>query len=296
MKKRLHLMRIITMLSGMLLCPLMAEAVISLTSQSSTWDPILYLDDSDPTGDQQTGNAGNEADIVGDSSNAALYKLYDGSSDELAFRIRLGAEDNSNKGYDSATIVAFDIGNNGILDGYIGVELGAVGDVSGGKKQDVGIYQFTSIADTPNNTQSALSDRSDALVSYGSSNVDWSPVTDIDAGPVDIDGQGNPDHFLTFVVSFSDLTTSLGIEEDTTLGFVAITSQNLNQINNDYNGIDNNDPLFDGNAPWNNPDLPVTSLPYTPESEVPVPEASAYALLLGFVALAGVFARRPRRA
>ena len=37
-----------------LLTYLRSEAVIILTSLSSTWGPVMYLSDADPTDDQQT--------------------------------------------------------------------------------------------------------------------------------------------------------------------------------------------------------------------------------------------------
>lgn len=47
-------------------------AVITLNSSSSEWDAMLYQSDSDPSGDQQTGGAGGESDIVGSATVPAL--------------------------------------------------------------------------------------------------------------------------------------------------------------------------------------------------------------------------------
>jgi hypothetical protein len=103
----------------LLLGCLRAEAVIGVTTPSSEWVPVLYLSDADPTGDQQTAGAGgSEADIVGNSSYAALYKKYDGT--DFGFRIRMGADSNPS-GYDSATILGMDVTGDGSLDYYIGM-------------------------------------------------------------------------------------------------------------------------------------------------------------------------------
>lgn len=271
-----------------------------MTSPSSEWVPILYVGDSDPADDQQTSTGGGEADIVGNATTAALFKRYDPVDDQIAFRLRLGGDDNP-AGYTSATLIAFDIGGDGILDGYLGVEENAIGP--GNTKHDIGIFLFSGTADTPNNTQSVLASPSAPEYSYeqSGSNYNWSSVESIDgdddanpSSPVDVDGFGSDDYFLTFSVPFSDLADALNIDSGTVLGFVAITSQNLQQINNDFNGIDNNDPNFNPDAPWNDPDQPIVSQPYTPESESPIPEPAAFALLLGLAA--GIcLLRRPQR-
>lgn len=300
-------------------CGLSRAVIVTDASTVAGWAPILFLGNSDPTGDQQTANPGNEADIVGDSVSAALYKYYDGT--DMGFRLRLGAEDNSSQGYQSAAMIGMDITGDNILDFYIGAHINGVG--SGNEKLDIGIYQFIpGIATSPSTTQAALASSADYLFGYEQSgtNFNWSPVSQIDPGlssysvtdpdtgltrtvdPYNVDGvldnQGNPqpDHFLTFIVPYADIISAFsalapGFDEMTPMTFVAITSQNLNQVNNDFNGIDDGSL---GTPYGQGPDGGGSSLPYTPESEVPVPEPGAYALLASLCALVSVCGRRKR--
>ncbi len=211
----------------------------------------------------------------------------------------MGADSNPT-GFNSAAIIALDLGNDGILDFYIGVQ---VNGVNGNINHDVGIYQFTGLATNPSNTQSALASPSDPLVSY-EGRYDWSPVSSIDPdAPADLDGLGDDDYFLSFSVDFMDLVTAIdgtgwtdsegnGLSASTPLSFVAITSQNLNQINNDFNGIEGTDT--NSTTPWT--DLGGTSEEYSPESEEPlgaVPEPPSYGIILGVLCLLfAVFSRR----
>lgn len=280
-----------------LLC-LRSEAVIGITTPSSDWVPVLYLSDADPTGDQQTSGAGGtEADIVGNASYAALYKKYDGT--DFAFRIRMGADSNPS-GYDSATIIGIDVTGDGSLDYYIGAEIDGVG--ASNSKFDIGIYAFNGSALTPSETKMALAPSSAQLYGYEQTadNFNWSTVTSIDLAddpsvPADVDGIGNADYFLSFSVPFADLAAAMALEGvilsvDTPISFAAITSQNLNQINNDFNGVDGTDP--NSTTPWT--ESGGVSETYTPESQSPVPEPATYALVFGCVTLGFVACRRRR--
>lgn len=244
---------------------------------------------------------------MGDSVSAALFKYYDGTN--FGFRLRLGAQDNQNQGYQSAAFIGMDITGDAILDFYIGVEIDGVG--TGSEKLDIGIYQFaTGGAVSPSTTQGALANAANYIAPFGyeqtSTNFNWSQVSDIDTvDPYNVDGQldnqGNaqPDYFLTFIVPFDDIITAFstvvsGFNATTAMSFVAITSQNLNQVNNDFSGIDDsnlNNPYGGTPGDPNNPGGGL-SQPYTPESEVPVPEPSACALLVSLWALCLVFSRR----
>lgn len=166
-------------------------------------------------------------------------------------------------------------------------------------KYDIGIYAFDGPASTPAETKVALASSSAQLYGYEQTadNFNWSSVTSIDAtAPVDVDEIGNADYFLSFSVSFADLAAAMALDgvtldSGTPISFAAITSQNLNQINNDFNGVNGTDP--NSTTPWT--DSGGISETYTPESEVPVPEPSQYALLIGAAALGGVsIRRRPR--
>ncbi len=290
----------ITLFSLMALCSV-SEAVIGVASPSSEWVSILYLNDADPTGDQQTSGSGGgtEADIVGDVDHAALYKQYDEATDYFAFRIRMGA-DSSPAGYDSATLIGMDVDSDGSLDYYIGVEVDGVGAANA--KFDIGIYAFDGPASSPAETKAALASPSSQIYGYqmDSSNFNWSSVaaidgiTDLTSVDADVDQVGNPDYFLSFSVSFSHLAAAMGLDDasllTTPISFAAITSQNLNQINNDFNGVDGTDP--NSTTTWT--DSGGVSETYTPESEVPVPESATYALLFSLVMLGCAGSRRRR--
>ncbi|WP_269526083.1 hypothetical protein [Coraliomargarita parva] len=253
------------------------------------------MSDSDPAGDQQTSGAGTEADIVGDADIAALFKLYDGT--DLAFRIRLGADSNPN-GYDSAAIIGMDINGDGSLDYYIGVEIDGVG---GNLKFDIGIYQFTGVASTPAETKVALASPSAQIYGYEAdeSNFSWESVANINNQdsdlsndePVDVDGEGEDDYLLSFSVPFADLVAAIGgdFDESYEITFVAITSQNLQQINNDFNGVDGTDP--NSTVLWTDPGGG-SSLPYSPESEGALPEPKDFALLIAAFCLFWVMGTR----
>jgi len=306
-------MRIYFLTLSILLCfTLRSEAVIAVSSPSSEWTAVIYQGDADPTGDQQTAGAGNEADIVGDATSAALYKIYDGVN--FGLRLRLGGEDNANQGYQSAAIIGLDVTQDGILDYYIAASIDGVGAAN--DKLDIGIYAFPGGAISPSTT--TLASPSADLFGYeqSSANFSWSAVSTIDPGltpylngsgdlidPYNVDGtldKGDPipDFFITFVVPFSDMVTAFGngFGEETPISFVAITSQNLNQTNNDFNGIDDS-PESLGTPYGGDPDGSgggAGSLPYTVESESPVPESAAYALLLGLATLGCAASRRRR--
>ncbi len=290
MKKILHIGLIVLALTAH------CEAVISVASPSSEWTPILNDGGSDPAGDNQTGNTGDESDIIGDSSNPALYKLYDGTN--FGFRLRLGAQDKS-QGYSSAALFGLDVNSDSNLDYYIAAKINVIG--SGNEKLDIGIYAFTGPATSPSTTSSALDSASNYLYGYeqNASNFNWSSVASIDGAPTDLDGEGNPDYFLSILVPFADLqsaiaTTVPDFDQSSPLAFVAMTSQNLQQVNNDFNGIDgsttSNDTPYSGGS--DGTPVGITD-PYTPESTSPVPEPSTYALLFGLISL-GVAVKRRR--
>ena len=117
------------------------EAVISVASPSSEWTPILNDGGSDPAGDNQTGNPGDESDIIGDSANPSFYKFYNGT--DFGFRLRLGGQDKSS-GYTTAALFGLDVNGDSNLDYYIAANIDGIGN-----KLDIGIYAFTGPATSP---------------------------------------------------------------------------------------------------------------------------------------------------
>lgn len=287
------------------------EAVIvtDTSSLANGWAAVIYQSDADPNGDQQTGNAGNEADIVGNSDNPALYKYYgsgdigNGTEDLFGFRLRLGSQDNSSQGYTTASMIGMDVTGDNVLDFYIAASVNEIGVGGNNGNFDIGIFKFGPDADSPSST--TLASKSDALYGYQQTgdNFSFASVESIDPGsdPADynLDGATNnqgdplPDMFISFIVPFADIVAVaedfVGVgnfDENSLISFVAITSQNLNQINNDFNGIDDSaldEPYGTGGG---------ISDPYTPDGEEPVPEPAAYSLLLGLFAFACLLRRR----
>lgn len=156
-------------------------------------------------------------------------------------------------------MIAFDMDADGNLDGYIRAQLSGIGQ--GSKKYDVVIFEFTGAANMPNATENSLADPKNFEFTYtanpsaGNASYDFSSVASIGDSRTDVDGQG-----------------------DDAFRVVAIASNNLRQINNDFNGIENQ--YASGEVAWDDPSEPITSEPFTPDSPIPVPESSAYALLV----------------
>lgn len=306
-------------LSLLALCASSAHAVIDLGSASSDathWVGINYLNTSDPTDDAQTSNGGGEADLVGgefvgsggeaglSGTYYALYKGFDfgtgatgtefsdlQSDASIAFRARVGGDDNPG-GFDTALWLGIDLGVDGSFDYFIGLYNNA-----SPSDTDLGLYQFTDPADTLVDTKKA---NYTEVTTWGGrqtgNTFDFSAGTGSDSftlgssvgDPVDIDQHPSalaPDYLVQFELDFSDLADAMGLTTEeffnTQIAFGLWTSQNLNQVNNDINGIGD----YTGD-----PDL-TPSNPYTP-SGGEVPEPSSYALIFGALALAFSASRR----
>jgi hypothetical protein len=261
------------------------RAQISPTSPATQWAPILHGSSApDPTADQQTG--GSEADIVGNLANPSLYMKYDGAGGGttngwLGFRIRVGADMNPT-GFKSVAMIGFDADLDGKLDLFVGVN-------NQGSSASLAIWNPGNGANTSPNTTSIVSPAAQTYLET-SANYAFSPVTlanDPNATALDLDGGGRPDQFLTFVLPFSDIVSSLatrgilGVRKDTPLQLVAATASQQNSLNQDLNGVNGgvNSPLTWG-------ELGGLTLPYTFSSLQPVPEPNSFAVCLtGFLVL-----------
>lgn len=113
-------------------------------------------------------------------------------------------------------------------------------------------------------------------------------MSNIDAGLPglvnDVDGNGNTDYYISFSISTLDLYTFInaqtghsGVDENTFLQMVVSNSQNLQQFNNDYVGVDGEPTL------WTEGGL---------STPTQVPEPATYALIFGALALAFSTSRR----
>jgi len=269
------------------------EAQILPSSSTAWWTPIVYGPSVYPDffNDQQTGSS--EGDIVGDLVNASLYvSYYNGGTTnlftdgQLAFRFRLG-EDKSPAGYKGVAVVGMDLNLDGRLDLFVGVN-------NSGSSPMIGLWWAGGGA---NSTPSSTSISSTATYSYGetAANFSWVPVSlinDPTATSTDLDGGGRNDYFLSFMIPFADLvamagTVVPGFDESSTVNFVAITGTQLNNLNQDINGINGG---INSGVNWT--DLGAFSQTYTGGGQLAVPEPSS-AALGGILLAALLIFRRP---
>lgn len=213
-----------------------------ISTSTSVWKPVIHGSGpvTDPSVDQQTGQR--ESDIVGNSTNASLYTLFDPGTNgsltdgNLYFRMRLST-DSQSAGYSGYIWIGVDADNdvNHDVDIFIGVN--RQGSTTTTELHDPGAGLNTSPSTTTINSTALTS------VTHTAANYNWSVVSAANhPGTLDVDGNGN-DYFLSFSLPFQDLVTQLArpgvginINDRTALGFVSATSQQGNAINQDYNG------------------------------------------------------------
>ncbi|MBW2494256.1 MAG: PEP-CTERM sorting domain-containing protein, partial [Deltaproteobacteria bacterium] len=178
--------------------------------------------------------------------------------------------------------VGMDANGDGAIDLFLGVD-----NNPGGPVDQIGIFSPGTGSNTSPSTTSIITT---PLVSYAETgaNYDFSPVTTIDPLEVnsDLDGGGNEDVYLTFVVPFGDIVTELGLlgitfDENSTVQYVFGTSTQTNALNQDLGG-----PTGGTTSTLSWEQLGAISLEYS-ASGTPVPEPSTALLLgLGLVSLA----------
>ena len=209
---------------------------VDVTSPTTDWLTIGYGNNNpDPSNDQQTGSG--EGDIVGNQAHPSAYVAFgdDGTPSltdgVLAFRIRLGADDNP-AGLKGALFVGIDANGDGALDLFIGVD-------NSGSSNKIGIWSPGSGANTSPNTTTIVSA---PLVSYTLTalNCNWSAVnTTIDptvGTATDLNGDGKNDYFLTFTVPFADVVAQLNakgitVDQNSTFSYVIATATQANSLN-----------------------------------------------------------------
>jgi hypothetical protein len=284
---------VLTFVALPLLAPSEARA-LTIAGPTSEWVGIVYPGlTPDPGDDHQTGQP--EADIVGNTSLAALFTQYDAgalpstSDDVLAFRMRMGSQENP-AGYSHVAMVGMDADLDGSLDIFI---------VLNNTGQDA-IELYTT--GTGSNTSPNTTSTSVTAYTYAETglNYDWTIVSVVNcsectgAPDLDLDVDGNTDYFLSFSVPFDDIVAVLaldgitGVTPSTQVSYVIGTSVNPNAYNQDLGGV-NGDPS-DPSLLWTDPLLGAMS---TPAGINPVPEpGTALLLSLGLSALAASRRRR----
>lgn len=276
-----------------LLAPALAtSAPIAPDSPTGDWIEISY-----PTLlpdfalDEQTGIR--ESDIVGDAAHPAFYMQFDdagtpsATDGSLAFRVRLGGDKNP-AGFEAI----FGVGLDADLDGAIDLILAV--DNTGG--DELAIFDpGTDLNTSPSTTSIATP----PLRSYVETalNYDWSPVDgtiDPTATVFDFDGEGDTDHFLSFVVPFQDVVDELanagiaGFDEDAGFGLIAFTSRQHNALNQDIGGPNGG---VNSDSTWSA--LGAMSVPLTPTGTLVPEPGTGSLLLLGLAGLGVVRRRRP---
>lgn len=282
-------------LTGLLAWP--AQAQVNPASACSSWTAIGYgpAGFPDPAGDQQTGSS--EGDLVGNAANPSFYSTFDNggtpalfTDGQLAFRLRVGA-DKSPPGYTGCAFVGMDLDGNGSLDLFAGVNnSGSTALISlwwagSGSNLSPGT---TTIAGTPTFSYA------ETAASYS-----WMAVTlanNPGGTSTDMDGAGQADYFLSFVVPFADVVAMAhtkglaGFDEHSTLSYVAATATQANSLNQDLNGVAGGVNSSDSWA-----SMGAISAPITAAGPLPVPEPSTLALIvLGLGGLVVHYGRRPR--
>jgi hypothetical protein len=266
-------------------------AVIDPSSPTSSWTAVFYPTTPDAPGDHGTGDP--EGDIVGDTSDAALYTSFDDAGTpsttdgNIAFRVRISGDSNP-PGWENFVTVGLDAGEDALND--IDIYLGMDGQ---GSSDHIGIYDPGTGANTSPST-TTLSGIPSLSWALTATNFDWSPVDDsIDPGVsnTDFGAEGN-DFFLSFLVPFDDIVTTLagdgiGVDEATAFRYVMGTGTQPNSLNQDVGA---------SSGSWSDPTTwDVLGAISNPLSPVPTPEPSPLSLALLGLILLSAGARRQRR-
>jgi hypothetical protein len=268
-----------------------AAAAIDPGSATTLWRAILYPSTPpDWSDDQRTGI--DEADIVGNSTRAAVFTRFDDggtpslTDGQLGFRVRLGADKNP-PGFDHFFGVGIDADLDGALDLFVGV------DNSGNPDQiaiwdpgtDLNVSPSTTSIDNP-----PFQTYAETLGSAG--NYDFRVTSAaIEPGETvfDLDVDGSLDYFLTFIVPFDHIVNALAargfpdVDQNTLMSYVVGTSTQPNALNQDLGGPDGG---TDSTSTWMI--LGAASIPISPSPE-PVGVGGA---ALGLAALGAFRARR----
>ncbi len=296
-----------------------SEAVIALNAPTGDFVAVPLNGASDPFLDEQSqgkgldlvgGVGGFDAFYVGFNDNGGA-SATDG---ELVFRVRLGGAKHG--AFSSFVDVGLDIDGGGL--DYIIQFAGqnpneiqifrATGTTA--NNTALGVALYPELAESVEYLAGGNAATANAYFAAVSDVTDVAPDPDFSGDVTDIDENDGTDYFLTFSLDFNYLVqvvradaTSGGLDsgyqlfDDTfTFGMLVTTSQDGNNVNGDFGGINGNE-AGSGDVPFvsvgGDPSGPGLSSPFLPDGAAFVPEPRTYALLLGFgVLLCGIFGKR----
>jgi hypothetical protein len=303
------------------------QAVISLDASTANFTALGLGGPSDPVADNQANRV--DIELVGrpEEGLEAFYVGFDdfGTSSttdgDWFFRTRVSGENGSPDGEANGFFyVGIDITGDGSLDYLI--------EHGGNPTQQISILRAGAGSNSPGSVTLGETLFSEDTVKFDGTNLTtansyFETVESIDPGltgdgtfdPYDLDDGGNKqgdlDRFLTFKLDFQDFVNVVRtdaenglldenfamFDETFALQMLIVTSQNGNNINSDFGGINDNE--MDPDTPFVDPNDPDggsggLSGPVDPSGEEAVPEPSVFALLFGVFALFRVW-RRPQR-
>ena len=294
-----------------------SEAVLALdASTSGNFTAILLGGPSDPVADNQANRP--DLELVGrpESGLEAFYIGFDNidssstTDGDWFFRVRVSGENGNPDGVLSGLIyVGLDITGDGKLDYLI--------EHGGNPNQQISILRAGGTAEDTENLSQGTSLFSESVVRFDGSNaatansffetvqVIDTNLTGVGYDPYDLDNGGNKDgdldRFLTFKLDFQDFVDVVrqdavdevlggdyaSFDDTFALQMLVATSQNSNNVNSDFGGVDDNDD--DAGTPFSD----VVTGPIDPGG-TEVPEPAGFALWFGVAGLAFLARRRQR--
>ena len=263
-----------------------AALTVAVDSPSTLWTSING--NFDYLSDQGTGQPG--SDIVGQGTNYGLLIAFNDNGavshtdGDLLFRVRL--DDGGT--FNDVVWIGINASIDGSIDAYLALNTKTNPD-------EIAIFLPGNDLNVSPSTTSIGAKTS--LVPTSPSNYNFRPVDfNTDGGTINdltTDTTGDPDYYLSFMVSFQSVVNflaaaspSISITDQSALRFIVATSTQVNALNQDLGGVNEEDPNYD-------PDLSWSELGALSQSTSLVPEPSS--ALSALSSLAAFLLLRKRR-